>query len=230
MEMNLYVVTADCPEIGRTHADVARAALTAGCRWIQYRDKDMVVAEGGDQLETIRQLTIEHRAMLVVNDYVGLATRVGADALHLGQSDTPLSVARAGFSGIIGASATTVPEAVAAAAAGADYVGFGPIFATRSKSDAAPPVGLHGLRAICGLIDVPIVAIGGISAENVGDVVEAGADGVAVISAVAGAPDMEGAARELIELIEKGKRLRHAHTNRSLNKRGRVPRDIRYRA
>lgn len=211
MEINLYVITVNYPELGRTHADVAEAALTAGCRWIQYRDKNKDAA--GGELNTIQQLTIEHEAMLVINDHVRLAARIGADALHLGQSDAPISVARAGFPGIIGVSATTVAEAVAAAEVGADYVGFGPIFATRSKSDAAAPVGLRGLRAIRRLIDVPIVAIGGISAENVEDVIEAGADGVAVISAVAGAPDMEGAARELIALIEKGKRLRHAHTN-----------------
>lgn len=211
--MNLYVITADYPELGRTHVDVALAALAAGCRWIQYREKDKDAAGGGDELKTIRQLTLEYEAMLVVNDYVELATRIGADALHLGQSDQVISSARDRFAGVIGVSATTVAEAVTAAEAGADYVGFGPIFATESKSDAASPVGLPGLRTVRQLISVPIVAIGGISAKNVGEVVEAGADGVAVISAVAGAPDMVCAAQELIEIIEKGKRLRHVHTN-----------------
>lgn len=230
MDINLYVITTNHPERGRTHSDVARAALKAGCRWIQYREKDNTAAGSEHHLKAIRESTLEHEAMLVVNDYVELAARIGADALHLGQSDTAISSARGRFAGLIGVSATTVAEAVTAAAAGADYVGFGPIFATQSKSDAAPAVGLAGLRTIRQLVSVPIVAIGGISAENVVEVVKAGADGVAVISAVASAPDMVGAARELIELIEKGKRLRHDHTNRPLEKRGRLPRDIRNRA
>lgn len=144
---------------------------------------------------------------LIINDRADTAFLCRADGVHLGQDDIPLAAARKilGKKALIGVSVCTPAEAAAAEADGADYLGAGPIFPTLSKLDLPPLLGLAGLREIRARVQIPILAIGGVTAPNAADVMDAGADGVAVISAIASAADPRRAASELIESIGKVK-------------------------
>jgi len=155
----------------------------------------------------VRKITRDSGALFIVNDHLDLALRVGADGVHLGAADIPLPEARSLSppSFIIGASVGSVAGALRAEAAGADYVALSPTFATGSKSDAGPGLGLSVLSAIRVAVSVPLIAIGGINAGNVADVIAAGADGVAVISAVVGVDDLTAAARDLRARIAAAK-------------------------
>jgi thiamine-phosphate pyrophosphorylase len=188
---------------GRDLVDVVRAALRAGTPAVQLRWKGGAAAE---MAELARELLIETRpagALLFVNDRMDVALAAGADGVHLGQEDLPARSARAlaaaGF--LIGVSAETVALAHAAAAAGADYVGVGPVAATGSKPDAGAAVGVERVREIAAAVSIPVVAIGGIVASNAGAAVRAGAAGVAVISAVTRADDPGAAAGELLAAV-----------------------------
>ena len=217
----LYVVT----EPGRpgagsaaeSHLLVGREALEGGADFLQFRNKD---AEGGNVLEKEKALAVcfnlkkfcEARGSLfIVNDDLELAKESGADGVHLGQADLKENKVEEakkvlGRNGLVGVSASTVEEALQAIVDKADYVGYGPIFKTGSKEDAATPVGLEGGEKLRKEFDrdkirTPIIAIGGITEENAASVIGAGADGVAVISAVSRAEDMKKAAEKLKELI-----------------------------
>jgi thiamine-phosphate pyrophosphorylase len=140
----------------------------------------------------------------IVNDRVDVAQVVGADGVHLGQEDLPLADARAilGPDKLLGISTHTMNQALEAEAGGADYIGFGPIFPTSTKEHPDPVVGIAGLREVRAKVRLPIVAIGGITAKNAREVVAAGADCVAVISAVLAAPDPPAAIKELMKAIQ----------------------------
>ncbi len=200
----LYVIIDPDACGGRDPLEVARQALLGGAKMIQWRDKRR---EKGVQLAEARalaELCKEHGALYIVNDHVDLALGVAADGVHVGQGDLPVKVVRglvpASF--VVGASTNNVDEARAAEAAGASYVAVGSMFPTGSKEPertrAATPELLREVKAV---VDVPVVGIGGIDASNIGEVVAAGADAVAVISAVCGAEDVKGAARLLAERI-----------------------------
>jgi thiamine-phosphate diphosphorylase len=145
------------------------------------------------------------KALFIVNDRLDVALAAEADGVHVGQDDLPVEIARkiAGGNFIIGASSATLDEARRAAAAGADYLGIGTIFPTDSKADTGPALGLEILGQIKQATNLPVIAIGGITGDNAPSVLEAGADGLAVISAITGAPDMVAATRNLVTLIEK---------------------------
>ncbi len=183
--------------------EVARAAISGGASVIQLREKEASTLRMVEVGRHLRELTREAGVALVVNDRVDVALAVDADGLHVGQDDMPAGLARrlVGSDRILGVSATSLEEAVRAEREGADYLGVGPVFPTSSKADAAPAMGLEGLRAITARVSVPVVAIGGVNAESVDAVMAAGAAGVAVISAVVSAPDVEEAARRLSERI-----------------------------
>lgn len=134
---------------------------------------------------SMRELALTYKATLVINDYIDIALAVNAAGVHLGQDDMPIKEARKimGRNKIIGISTHTLKEAVEAEISGADYIGFGPIFPTSTK-DVGSPKGLKELKRVRGQVKIPIVAIGGISPENVSSVLEAGADAVAVMSAI----------------------------------------------
>jgi thiamine-phosphate pyrophosphorylase len=154
----------------------------------------------------LRKLTRARGALLIVNDRVDVALAVDADGAHVGQDDMPAARARRllGPLRLLGVSARTLAEAEAAIADEADYLGVGPIYATHGKADAGPPTGTDLLRAIVarlGSSSVPLVAIGGITAANAGEVVRAGAAGVAVITAVVNAEDVAAAAHDLAECV-----------------------------
>ncbi|MDI6816370.1 MAG: thiamine phosphate synthase [Actinomycetota bacterium] len=206
--VGLYVVTADYLE--RTHIAMAEAAVAGGAGTIQYREKK---ASSRVMLETamsLRAITVASGALLIINDRVDIALAVDADGVHLGQDDMPCRAAREvlGDGYIIGISATNLDEAIEAAQDGADYIGLGPIYPTMSKDDAAPAMGIEGLVKVVAAVSVPVVAIGGLTTDNIGGVIAAGAGGIATISAIAGAVDMENEAKLLNDMIERFKKER----------------------
>ncbi len=207
MAYDLYVITDEQIGHGLSHAELARRAVAGGADTIQLRDKRL---SGRDLLivaSAIREVTRDAGALFIVNDRLDVALAAGADGVHLGESDLPIEHARRiappGF--IIGASVGSVATAVRAGAAGADYVALSPTFSTASKDDAGPGHGLAMLSAIRSAVSLPLVAIGGITPGNVADVIAAGADGIAVISAVVGEDDVTAAARDLRTRITAAK-------------------------
>jgi thiamine-phosphate pyrophosphorylase len=197
----LYLVTDRNQTGGRPLAAVAEGALRGGARIIQLREKDLsglALTQIGDEL---RAVTRRHGALLLVNDRVDVAMAVEADGAHLGRASMrPVDVRPLlGPDRWIGASAHTLDEAREAEASGADFVVFGPVFATPSKAAYGPPVGLEALAAAKRSMAIPVLAIGGIKAENVDQVARAGADGFAVISAVLADADPEAGTRRLLD-------------------------------
>jgi thiamine-phosphate pyrophosphorylase len=158
--------------------ETARAAIESGATVIQLRLKGVSTPEVVERGRPLRELCADRAVTFVVNDDVDAAVRLQADGVHLGRSDT--GVERALEAGLLlGLSAASVAEADEAGRRGADYVGAGPVWATPSKPDADPAIGLEGLREICGVVTVPVVAIGGVDATNARACIEAGAAGVA---------------------------------------------------
>jgi thiamine-phosphate pyrophosphorylase len=178
---------------------VAEAVLRGGCAALQLRAKRLTDAEYLELGREIVSLCRTAGVPFFVNDRVGLVAELGADGVHVGQTDLPIEEVRAvlGPRRMIGVSTHTVEQALDSERRGAQMIGFGPVFATTSKLDSDPVVGLEGLRAVCGAVRIPVIAIGGIASANVLDVREAGASLAAVISAVCGVEDPEGAARKL---------------------------------
>lgn len=208
MNFDLYVITDEVIAGGRSHAGIAQQAVLGGADIIQLRDKSMSCRELVVVGREIAGITRKAGAVFLVNDRLDVAIACGADGVHLGQDDMRVSNARQltppGF--IIGVSVGTVGEAEEAEQEGADYVALSPTFSTASKGNAGPGYGLDRLREIRRAVSLPIVAIGGISRQNVQDVIAAGADGIAVISAVVASPDITGAAREIRGLVQESKR------------------------
>jgi thiamine-phosphate pyrophosphorylase len=198
-QLRLMVITDPVLLKGRDAVAVCRAAVRGGATMIQVRWKDGVPAE---VLELTRALVAALAVPVLVNDRVDIALAAGAAGAHLGWDDVPLEAVRPhvppGF--LLGISVGSTDEAERALALPADYWSVGPCFATPSKSDAGPPLGPEGFGALARLApaDLPVIGIGGITAENAAVIFEAGAAGVAVIGGVLGTPDPEAAARAII--------------------------------
>jgi len=164
--------------------DMALRTLEAGIGWIQYRDKESSRRLIYEESVTLRKITRDFKAVLIINDHADIAYAVDADGVHLGQDDLPLNEARQIMKQkIIGISTHSMEQAKEAEKMGADYIGFGPVFHTSTK-DAGDPKGLDMLREIRREIKIPVVAIGGITPDNVRTVLAEGADAVAVASAL----------------------------------------------
>ena len=210
MVYDLCVITDEALSGGRSHAEIVRQAIAGGADVIQLRDKTRGYRELITIGREIREITWKTGTMFIVNDRPDIALACCADGVHLGQEDLRVDVARQitplGF--VIGASVGSVEEAVQAEHDGADYLALSPTFSTSSKDDAGSGHGLVVLAAVCSRVTLPVVAIGGITCSNVGEVIDAGADGAAVISAVVGSPDITAAAREMKELITRAKQRR----------------------
>jgi thiamine-phosphate pyrophosphorylase len=205
--LHLCVITDTRPVSGRDHLEIARAALVGGADMIQLRDKMGSLRELLPQACAIRLLCRSHGALFIVNDRLDLALAAEADGAHVGQEDLPAAQARVllGPGRILGVSTHSLAQAQAALATGADYIGFGPIFATGTKNTGYTPRGLEALRAIRQGVSLPILAIGGITLENVTAVIAAGATAPAVISAVVAAPDVAAAAAAFRERVAAAK-------------------------
>ncbi len=178
------------------------SAVAAGVKFFQYRSKSGTRRAIYETSLRLVALARKSGALLIVNDHADIAASVDADGVHLGQDDVPAECARRvlGRKKLIGISTHSMQQAQDAQAAGADYVGFGPIFATATK-DAGRPQGSAAIPAIRRAVTIPVIAIGGITHENVRDVINAGADGVAVVSAILSAPDVGQSAGKMLELI-----------------------------
>jgi len=164
--------------------DMINIVLSAGVKCIQYREKDLSRREIYGNAVTLRALTRSFDATLIINDHADIALAVGADGVHLGQDDLPLKEARKIMGGrIVGISTHNLDQAKEAELGGADYIGFGPVFHTTTK-DAGTPKGIDNIRTVKKNISIPVVAIGGISLDNLASVVEAGADAVALATAI----------------------------------------------
>jgi thiamine-phosphate pyrophosphorylase len=188
---------------GRSHIEAATQAIRGGAKVVQLRDKLLSKKELLPIAKELRKLCVEHTVLFIMNDYLDLALASDADGLHLGQDDLPIKVARKllPMGKILGCSTKTVDQAVAARSEGADYIAVGSIYPTSSK-ETAKVVGLDRLREIRQQITLPLVAIGGINKDNVSGVVTAGADSVAIISAILQAEDIEAAARQIANKLE----------------------------
>ncbi len=197
--MGIYVITDSRLSLGRTNLEVVRQATGAGARLIQLREKELSTRELVAMGEALLEVTRAAGALLLVNDRVDVALAIGADGVHLGQDDLPANLARGilGPGKIIGVSAESPAEARAGEESGADYLGVGPIYATSTKADAGTPHGPALIGRIKAATSLPVVAIGGIKAQNATEVGRAGADGIAVVSAVVARPDIGRAVLEL---------------------------------
>ncbi len=202
----LYVIIDTQSLRGRSHVEVARQVIHGGARVIQLRDKVMTKKALLPIAHQLKTLCVEQGVLFIMNDYFDLAIETGADGLHVGQDDLPVRVARKllPIDTILGASVSTVEQAVAAQSEGADYIGVSAIYPTLSK-EAVEVVGLERMRQIKQAVNLPLVALGGIMKDNAAEVISAGADSVAVISAVLGAESIEEASRQITELLEKKK-------------------------
>ena len=199
----LYVIIDATALKGRSHIEVAGQAIRGGAKVIQLRDKAHSKKELLAIAQELRNLCAEQDVLFIMNDYLDVALAVDADGLHAGQDDLPVKVARRllPIDRILGCSARTVDKAAIAQSEGADYIAVGAMYPTSSK-ETAEVVGTERLKQIRQAVTLPLVAIGGINASNVSEVLTAGADSVAVISAVLGAEDVEGATRQIVNMIE----------------------------
>jgi thiamine-phosphate diphosphorylase len=172
---------------------------------VQYREKNAMTRLMIEEATELCRLCRAAGVPFIVNDRLDIALAVDADGVHVGQDDMPASVARRllGPRRILGVSAGSVEEARKAVDDGADYIGASPVFSTPTKPDTPPPLGIEELRRITEAVEVPVVAIGGITTENAAAMRDAGAAGIAVVSAIVAAEDVETAARALRAIVEK---------------------------
>ncbi len=202
----LHILTDTVLQSRFSHMEITRLAIAGGADTIQYRQKSGSTREMIEIARNMKRLCSEAGVTFIVNDRLDVAIAAEADGVHLGQDDFPIPMAREllGEGRIIGGSAATLDEARKCLSEGADYVGFGPVYPTSSKDDAGPVSGIDILKQVVEIIPLPIIAIGGVGAENIPDVMRAGAHGIAVISAVCCQDDPEEATRALYQALNKG--------------------------
>ena len=205
-DLGLYVITTSIPELGRDHFDVAVAAIEGGATAIQLRIKKRSMGEALKIATAIHELTSEAGIPLIINDHVGIAMASRAEGLHIGPDDISVPSARRmlGGSVMIGKSTSKHDEAIKAEQEGASYVGVGPVFKTANKP-GTPAVGASQLTKVKAVVSIPVVAIGGIDVNTVAGCIAAGADGVAVIGAIAMADDMVAATAAMRRELDKAR-------------------------
>lgn len=199
IDYSLYLVTDRGLSLGRSTVDVVRAAVAGGVTCVQLREKELSTREFIAEAQAVQHILKPLGITLIINDRIDVAMAVDSTGVHLGQSDMHIRDARRllGSTAIIGVSAECLDHAREAATEGADYLGISPVFSTATKKDIAKPLGLSGLTEIRQHVSLPLVAIGGIKSENCAEVIGAGADGIAVVSAITSAASPEQAAADL---------------------------------
>ena len=204
--LKLYLVTDRglCPE-GRSLVQTVKEAVEGGVTMVQLREKDIDTRTFIEEALELKALLGPLGVPLIINDRVDVALASDADGVHIGQSDMPYAIARRllGPDRIIGLSVENMDQVAQADALDVDYIGVSPVFATPTKTDTARPFGLDGLREAVRITKHPTVAIGGINALTAADVMAAGTDGIAVVSAIIAAPDPRAAAEELKNIVDK---------------------------
>jgi len=183
------------------HVELVELAIAGGADTIQFRDKTLPSGAALETVKIIGALCRKAGVTFIVNDRLDIALATDADGVHLGQRDLPIAVARRllGPSRLIGGTASTLDEAREAERSGADYIGFGHVFPTASKDKSGRAVGSDALRAACRAVSLPVIAIGGIHAGNLPEVMKTGTWGIAVIRAVCGEDDPRAAARRIAD-------------------------------
>jgi thiamine-phosphate pyrophosphorylase len=203
-DFRLYLVAGEHENLSLA----VQRAISGGITMVQLRLKQRTDRDILETAHSIQGICRDHGIPLVINDRIDLALVLGADGVHLGVDDLPLEDARnlapPGF--LIGYSPETEEQLRTAQSRGATYLGIGPVFATTTKPDAGEPLGLAEFHRRCTTVELPVVGIGGINAENAGSVIDQGAAGVAVASAILSRPDIETAARELSDAIRNDNR------------------------
>jgi thiamine-phosphate pyrophosphorylase len=207
----LHVITDTTLQSRFTHPQLAELAIQGGADTVQFRHKNGTTRELIEIAEQMQVVCTQHGVPLIVNDRADIALAVGADGTHFGQDDMPVAIGRSILlqETIIGASARTKEKTLEAISEGADYIGFGPIYQTSSKSDAETPKGLERLHRMCEIADCPVIAIGGITLETAAEVIQVGAHGIAVISAVCGQTDPLAATQSIMQEIQKAKQAKN---------------------
>ncbi len=205
IDYSLYLVTDRKLSRGRTTREIVEAAAAGGVSCVQLREKNCSTREFIDEARAIKPLLKEKSIPLIINDRIDVALAVEADGVHLGQNDMAIDLARkiCGPGLLIGISAESIDDALNAERDGADYIGISPVFATATKTDTALPLGLEGVRKMRELVHIPLVGIGGIDHRNAASVIGAGADGIAVVSAIVSAADPQAAAKQLRQIIDQ---------------------------
>jgi thiamine-phosphate pyrophosphorylase len=188
-----------------SHAELAEAAMRGGADTIQFRQKHGLIRHRFAEAVQVLPHCNAHGVPLIVNDDIGLFLACEAHGIHVGQNDMPIGVLRRILAPdvIIGATATTTEYALRAQDEGADYIGFGPVFPTKSKANPESVKGLRGLERVCRAVSIPVIAIAGLSVDRVADCLAAGAHGIAVMTAISTAPDPEAATRAFRMQIDK---------------------------
>lgn len=203
VDFSLYLITDRMQTAGRALPAVVADALRGGLRALQLREKDLTGSQLFELAGALRSMTREYGARLLINDRIDVALAVGADGVHLGRSGIPVADARRilGSDQIIGYSAHSMAEAQQAEGDGADFVTFGPIYATPSKATYGEPLGLARLAEVTRILTIPVFALGGVKISTVHDVLSAGARGVALISAVIAAKNPAAETESLLQII-----------------------------
>lgn len=203
-DYSIYLVTDDGCLQGRALLDCVREALAGGVTLVQYRAKTASSAEMYNEALQLKALCDSFKVPLIINDRLDIAMAVGAAGVHLGQDDLPCAAARRilGEDYLIGVSAHNPAEAKAALQSGADYLGCGAVFGTATKADVKK-LGTDGLAAICREKELPVVGIGGVTADNYREVRAAGADGAAIVSGILAQPDIRATVRAIAKVSEE---------------------------
>lgn len=201
--LKLYLVTDRPLSLGRPLEEIVEGAVAGGVTMVQLREKDAPTGEFVALAKRLKAVLASLGIPLIINDRVDVALAADADGVHIGQSDMPYEDARRllGAEKIIGLSVENFEDLERANALDVDYVGISPVYGTPTKSDTAEPFGLEGLRRAVAMSAHPTVAIGGMNSSTIAEVMQAGADGVAVVSAICSAPSPRKAAEELKEIV-----------------------------
>ena len=205
-EIDFYFIT-DSKLTKESIISDVKNAISAGCKVVQYREKKKNIQEMIEEAKEIKDICKE-KAIFIINDFLDVALAVDADGLHIGKDDISYENARKllGPKKIIGLTVHNAKEAVDAEILGADYIGLAPIFKTKTKGDAIEPIGISELKLVRINVNIPIVALGGIKKENIKDVISAGADSIASISAVVSSDDVFCETKEFLKLIKESKK------------------------
>ncbi|MCD7936607.1 MAG: thiamine phosphate synthase [Tannerellaceae bacterium] len=206
--LSLYLVTDRRLSLGRSLEQVVEEAVRGGVTIVQLREKEASSREFYELAVRLKQMLALYKVPLIINDRLDIALACDADGLHIGQEDLPYPVARQllGRDKIIGLSVENRADVEEANLWDIDYIGLSPVFTTDTKTDTAPALGLEGVRELTALSVHPAVGIGGIHPQNAGEILRAGANGIAVVSAIMSAPDPCKAANELSEIIKQNKK------------------------
>ena len=203
-DLSLYLVTDNSYLKGRALTDIVREAIAGGVTMVQLREKEASSIEFYKKALAIKEITKAANIPLIINDRVDIALAVDADGLHIGQSDLPYAVVRKmlGYDKIIGLSVETIEQAKEANNLDVDYIGISPIFSTPSKTNTYASFGIEGIKKIASFTKHPAVAIGGINLSNAKEIMKAGANGIAVISAIIGDENPKEASKLLMNQIK----------------------------